>query len=75
MRRRDELSLRAREVRGVVELAALNRALRHRKRPLDRVVTRLAMTRLPDVPDDQAGGGSAQRGLLDAPPKRPKPPA
>lgn len=71
MNRRDELSLRAREVRGAFEMAALNRALRHRKTPLDRVITRVAMTRLPDVPDDQAGGGSAQRGLLDAPPKPP----
>jgi hypothetical protein len=69
MNRRDELALRTREVRYRIEMASLNRALRHRKTPIDRVITRVAMTRLPDVPDDQAGGGSAQRGMLDAPPK------
>lgn len=69
MNRRDELALRIREVRFRFEMVALNRTMRHRKSPLDRIVTRVAMTRLPDVPDDQAGGGAAQRGLLDAPPK------
>jgi hypothetical protein len=71
MKSRDEVALRVREVRFTVEHAAMRRTLRHRNTPLDRMLTRVAMTRLPDVPDDQAGGGAAQRGMLDAPPKPP----
>ena len=69
MRRREELSLRAREAQATVEQALLNRALRHNKSRIDQAVTRLVMTKLPEISDDQVGGGPAQRGRLDAPPK------
>lgn len=73
MSRTDELKLLARERRAAVEQALLNRALRTHKGPLDRVVTKLVMTQIPDVPDDQTGGAPGQRGRLDAPPRRPGP--
>jgi hypothetical protein len=68
MTRADELKLLARERRAAVEQALLNRAMRNDKGPLDRTITRLVMTQIPDVPDDQTGGGAKQRGRLDAPP-------
>ena len=67
---RDELALRARERQAAVAQAVLNRALRHDKGRLDVVATRIVMSQMPEVPDDQVGGGAAQRGRLDAPPKR-----
>ena len=67
MSRRDDLALAARERRAAVELALLNRALRHDKGPIDRLVTKVVMTQIPDITDDQTGGGPAQRGRLDAP--------
>lgn len=67
MSRRDDLALAARERRAAVELALLNRALRHDKGPVDRFVTRVVMTQIPDTPDEQTGGGPGQRGRLDAP--------
>ncbi len=68
MNRRQELALRAREKRIDVETTLLNRAVRHDKGPIDRAITAAVLTQIPDVPDDQAGGGPAQRGRLDAPP-------
>lgn len=69
MNRADELRLRAREKRAATEQALLNRAMRNNKGPLDRTITKLVMTQIPDVPDEQAGGGPKQRGRLDAPPQ------
>lgn len=70
MSARKEFALRAREVQATVEQALLNRALRNDKGPVDRAVTRIVMTKLPEIPDDQAGGAPGQRGRLDAPPGR-----
>lgn len=67
MSRRDDLALAVRERRAAVELTLLNHALRHDKGPVDRLVTRIVMTQIPDTPDDQTGGGPGQRGRLDAP--------
>lgn len=65
--RKDKAALALRERRAAVELTLLNRALRHGKGPVDRVVTKIVLTQIPDVPDDQTGGGPGQRGRLDAP--------
>lgn len=70
MKRADELRLLARERRAAVEQALLNRAVRNHKGPVDRAITKLVVSQLPDVPDDQAGGAPGQRGRLDAPPAR-----
>lgn len=70
MTRAEELKLRARERRAATEQALLNRALRNHKGPVDRAITKVVMTQIPDVPDDHAGGAPGQRGRLDAPPKR-----
>ena len=70
MTRADELKLLAREKRAAADQALLNRAMRNDKGPVDRVITRLVMTQIPDVPDEQTGGGAQQRGRLDAPPRR-----
>jgi hypothetical protein len=70
MTRADELKLLARERRAAIEQALLNRAVRNNKGPVDRVITKLVMTQIPDVPDDQSGGAPGQRGRLDAPPTR-----
>lgn len=67
MSRRDAIALAARERRAAIELTLLNRALRHDKGPVDRLVTKVVMTQIPDIQDDQTGGGPAQRGRLDAP--------
>lgn len=71
MSRADELRLVARERRAATEQALLNRAMRNHKGPVDRAITRLVMTQIPDVPDDQTGGAPGQRGRLDAPPRAP----
>lgn len=68
MTRADELKLLARERRAATEQALLNRAVRNNKGPVDQVITKLVMTQIPDVPDDQVGGAPGQRGRLDAPP-------
>jgi hypothetical protein len=65
--RRDDLALAVRERRAALEQALLNRAVRNHKGPVDRAITRLVMTQIPDVPDEQTGGGAGQRGRLDAP--------
>jgi hypothetical protein len=65
--RKDKVALAVRERRAAVELTLLNRALRHDKGPVDRVITKIVLTQIPDVPDDQTGGGAGQRGRLDAP--------
>lgn len=65
--RKDKVALAVRERRAAVELTLLNRALRHDKGPVDRLVTKIVLTQIPDVPDDQTGGGAGQRGRLDAP--------
>lgn len=67
MSRRDDLALVIRERRAAVEQALLNRAMRNHKGGVDRALTRLVMTQIPDVPDEQTGGGARQRGRLDAP--------
>ncbi|MCW3040478.1 MAG: hypothetical protein JWM31_2383 [Solirubrobacterales bacterium] len=69
MSRADELTLLARERRAATEQALLNRAVRNHKGPVDRVITKLVMTQIPNVPDEQVGGAAGQRGRLDAPPK------
>ena len=69
MSRREDLALLARERRAATEQALLNRALRNDKGPVDRVITKLVMTQIPTVVDDQTGGGAGQRGRLDAPPR------
>lgn len=70
MTRADELKLLARERRAATEQALLNRALRNHKGPVDRAITKVVMTQIPDIPDDQTGGAAGQRGRLDAPPTR-----
>ena len=65
--RKDKAALAVRERRAAVELTLLNRALRHDKGPIDRLVTKIVMTQIPDVVDEQTGGGPGQRGRLDAP--------
>lgn len=46
----------------------LNRALSNDKGAVDRAITGVVMTQIPDDPDDQTGGA---RGRLDAPPRGP----
>jgi hypothetical protein len=65
--RKDKLALAARERRAAVELTLLNHALRHDKGPVDRLITKVVMTQIPETPDEQTGGGPGQRGRLDAP--------
>ncbi|HEY2223620.1 SRPBCC family protein [Actinomycetospora sp.] len=69
MNRRDKAALVMRERRAELEQTLLNRALRHDKGPVDRVVTRLVAATLPDT----STVAPKHAGVLDRPdPTRPR---
>lgn len=71
MKRRDKARLVVRERRAELEQALLNRAMRHDKGPLDRFVTRLVQTQLPDTSAVAPRGA----GVLDRPDRPDRPAA
>lgn len=63
MNRRDGIALVLRERRAELEQAVLNRAMRHNKGRLDRLVTRVLQTQLPDT----STAAPKDAGILDRP--------
>jgi hypothetical protein len=59
-----------REARGTAVNHLLDRSFRHDKGLVDRMVTRLVLTQIPDTTSDHVAASARRRGLLDSPTKR-----